>query len=471
MFRERVEKPIDPIPLVYANSLKRLDNEPDYSLTSLGIALLKNRIDGYGGISGLYYSFEDKASAMVNFVDRVKNVDTYPMYCYYIYTDNVEPSDAVKERLSEFKERKNITAFIKEKADSDCTVLYHEDKNIVGIFVNSRDFRMYHLLLSFISLYFPSLFKDHPMTEEDYALVRSLSNKEKDKFYETVKSLLSPYTLEFRRLQLTSLMKDIHEIKINNAYNTVSNARRDLANIEEQYGRMITALKQAIVVYEGLKATEKYDDPEEELVEYLANNKDIHDLNIENQNLYFSVTTLLNNYNEQAWKAFSSRGHIFDGQYGVHLPEIFSDINNRKILFNHIFSESPDLFVRMAGNYRLDLERCRVSTSSTYDYCRADPMFKDYVPNPHLKLFECLGGYKERVMPALRDRNYIAAVEICIASAGSVNLDEVQQTFRPFLGWILTNRNKILVTKDGKEMTPEEALVWLVDKEKENEAN
>ena len=72
-------------------------------------------------------------------------------------------------------------------------------------------------------------------------------------------------------------------------------------------------------------------------------------------------------------------------------------------------------------------------------------------------------------MPALRDRNYISAIEICIASAGSINLDEVTQTFRPFLGWVLSSTDKIIQTKDGTAMTPEEALVWLIDnKEKEN---
>lgn len=470
MFREHVEKPIDPIPQVYVDKLRRLNNEPDYSLTSLGVALLRPRIEDYKGISGVYYSFDNKASAVTDFVERVKNIDECPLYCYYIYDRDKDVTDIIKENLPDFKERANISTFIKEKSENDCMILYHETKNAVGIFVNSKDFRLYHLLTSFLSLYFPSLFAEKKMTEEDYVIARSLSNKEKDKFYSSIKQALQPYAVEFRKLQLCSLMKDIHETKINIALNKVNDLRGQVNQIETQYGNKIVELKNAIMIYEGMKATENYDEPEKALVEYLSNNKDIHGLNIEGNNLYFSVTTLLNNFNQQAWDSFSNSGHIYDGEYGATLPEIFRTRDNRKILFDAIFSDDPALYVRMAGNYKINIERCSVSTSSEYDYVNVDPMFKDYIPNPHLKLFECLGGYRDRILPALRERNYISAIEICIASAGSINLDEVTQTFRPFLGWLLTNTNKILQTKDGTEMTPQEALVWLVDNKEKKDA-
>lgn len=470
MFRERIEKPIDPIPQIYADKLQRLYNEPDYSLTSLGIALLKSRIENYDGISGVYYSYDNKANAYEDFIERIGLTDTHPLYCYYIYSEDSDVTDIVNEHLSEFKERQNISAFIKEKSDNDCTVLYHEIKNIVGIFVNSRDFRLYHLLMSFISLYYPSLFAEKKMTEEDYTIVKSLSNKEKDKFYASIQIVLKPYTIEFRRLQLSSLMKEIHNVKIRNALNNVNNLRSRVTSAEEQLGSFIAQMKEAIMIYEGMKATEQYDQPEATLVEYLANNKDIHGLNISDQYLYFSVTTLLNNFNEQAWRSFSDRGNIYDGEYGTTLLDVFKSRDNRKILLDAIFNEDPDLYIRMAGNYRIDLNQCRVYTSSGYDYENIDPVFKDYMPNPHLKIFECLGGYRDRIMPALRDRNYISAIEICIASAGSINLDEVTQTFRPFLGWVLSSTNKIIQRKDGTAMTPEEALVWLIDNKEKKDA-
>ena len=152
MFRERVERPIDPIPKVYADSLKRLVNEPDYSLTSLGIALMKPRIEDYNGINGVYYSSDSKADTIKDFKERVRLIDTNPLYCYYIY-NSADDSDneLIKDLLPEFKERQNITAFIKEKSGYDCTVLYHETMCAVGIFINTRDIRIYHLMMSFMT--------------------------------------------------------------------------------------------------------------------------------------------------------------------------------------------------------------------------------------------------------------------------------------------------------------------------------
>ena len=475
MFRERVDRPINPIPQAYADSLRRLANEPDYSLTCLGVALLKTRIDDYNGISGAYCTFESKAAAVGDFIERVKNIDTYPLYCYYIYNSDQNSADVeeiITNNLPEFKKRGNITAFIKEKSDSDCTVLYHEVMNAVGIFVNSRDFRMYHLLMSFLPLYYPALFADKKMTDEDYNLVKSLSNKEKDRFYAAIQNLIRPYTAEFRRLQLGTLIKNVHETKIRNALSEVNTLKQEANNLEQQYGRLMTQIRDAVIKYEGMKAVEQYDAPEEDLVEYLSTNRNIYGLEIENQVLTFSVTTLLNNFNEEAWKSYSSRGSIFDGEYGVALLDTFKKRDNRKILLDAIFSEDPELYIRMAGNYKLDLDHCRIYTNGHYNYEAVDPVFKDYMPNPHLKIFECLGGYKDRIMPALRNGEYISAVEICMASAGSINLDEVTQTFRPFLGWVLTSTNKIIQTKDGTAMTPEEALVWLIDqKEKKDETD
>ena len=264
-------------------------------------------------------------------------------------------------------------------------------------------------------------------------------------------------------------MKQLHEVKINAAKNQVESQKNEIRRVEDAYASAIATLRRLIVEFEGLKATESYDDAEENLVEYLTMNKDVRCLRFSDNRLYFAITGLLNNYNVDAWNTFSTRGNIYDGDYGVRLPEAFKNLDNRKLLFDNIFSEEPLLMVRTAGNYCLRFEDCRVTCEGRYDYEANDPVFENYIPNPHIYWHACLGGYKDKVMQALKARNYIGAIELCVASAGSVNLDETTMTFRPFLGQILTSKAKVLVTKDGQEFTPEEALVWLADQKKEEE--
>lgn len=467
MFRECINYPIEPISEEYTNTLTRITNEPDYSLTCVGIAMLKSRIEGYRGIDGAFLSFGTKQDCVNDFIDRIKSVDDVPMFCYYKYSNAGLDKAEVAAQLPEFKEKQSISVFVESKLGFECQVFYHEQKNIAGIFVNTFDMRLYHVMLSFMSLYFPSLFKDKPLTEDDYSLIKSLSKKDKNDFFACIKKMTKNYSLEFRRIQLGSFMKQLHEVKIQSAGNNVATQRREVANIERRLNEAVAMLKTLIVTYEGMKATEQYDAPEEEMVEYIATNKDIHNLRFVNGCLYFSVSTLLNNYNISAWETFSRRGHIYDGNYECRLADVFNSEKNRRILLDSIFSEDPVFMIRMAGNYSLNFNNCSISTDDCYDYVMADPIYIKYIPNPHLKRFACLGGYKDKVMRALRERNYIGAIELCIASAGSVNLDETTQTFRPFLGWVLSSTEKILVTKDGREFTPEEALVYLADKEKE----
>ena len=463
MFRDAVSQPISPIPVEYVNNLSRIAREPDYSLSCLGIAMLRKRIPDYGGFSGTYVTCENKSAALEDFKERVKTIDTLPLFCYYIYNNN----DVEIEDCEGCKEKVQVSSFIKEKTSNECQVMYHETKNAVGIFVNTRDMKIYHLLLSFISLYYPSLFKEQPMKEEDYNIVKSLSKTDKTFFFGEIKKAVKEYEAEFRHIQLSILLAQMHETVVAQALNEVDTQRSNIRDIERRYAQAIAQLKDLIVRYEGLKATENHDQVEKDLIEYLTDNKFVNNIRIENNCLYFDVAANLTNYNENAWRIFSDRGHIYDGEYHADLLPVFKSRENRKLLLDNIFSEDPKIIVKMCGNYRLDMRDCSVHCYGDYDYICADPMYKSYIPNPHIKNYECLGGYKDKVSKALFERNFIAAIELCIASTGSVNIEETEQNFRPFIGWIMSSTEKVLKKKDGTEMTPEEALLWLHDEVKE----
>ena len=473
MFRESIDRPIDPIPRSYVTSIKRPYNEPDYSLTCLGIALLRPRMEQYCGIGGGWWIATEENTAVDSFLSDINRneEEECPRFYYYAYRVSSD-KEMIKRKLNEkgFKIKENIGDLLMSKANVECIAAYHETKNIAAIFVNNRDIRYYHMLISFLKLLFPTLFKDKDMTEEDYNLVKALSKTDKNVFIQRIQESLKPYVMEFRREMLENLLKSMHEVKVQNAANDVSQQRNRIREVEAEFSRAVEYLNQLIVTYEGMKATENYGKPEEELVEYLSTKEEIHNLEVDGNNLKFTVATLLNNYDADTWATFARQGYIFDGNYRdrsgeVRLLSIFNDKNNRKILLNNIFCESPEFAVKIAGNYVMNLSNCHLTTSRSYDYADADPVFADCIPNPHIKNFACLGGYEDKVAHELMERNYIGAIELCCASAGSVNLSETEQNFRPFIGWILSTRGKVLHRKDGVDMSPEEALVYLIDKE------
>lgn len=468
MFRELINQPIDPIPVEYINTLSRLENEPDYSLTCLGIAMLKHRVENYRGITGVYKNYDDETMCVADAFTRLERCNDVPTFCYYTYSQVDDDSDIkakIKEKGLEIKEP--IGALIKQKADVKCVAVFHPEKNFGAIFINSRDNRYYHLLISFLSLLLPNLFKDKELTDMDYNLIKALSKNDKNAFVQRVQESVKPYIMEFRRIMLGVLIKAMHEVKIDSALSDVNSYRTHIEEARKRLSELTVSLRTAIVQYEGLKATEYMDKPEEDLVDYLSTNPMVHNLHVDGNTLSFCVATLLNNYNVDSWNTFAHRGFIFDGDYNRDLLEAFKSEDNRKLLLNSIFNESPEFAVKMAGNYNLNIYDNRLTCSRHFDYQQQDPIFKDYVANPHIELFACLGGYEDRVEEALEERNFVGAIELCCASAGSVNLDETTQVFRPFLGWIMNSRNKILHRRDGVDMTPEEALVYLAEKEKE----
>ena len=473
MFRDYIQNPIDPIPGEYTRKLKRLTNEPDYSLTCLGIAMLKPRMKDYEGIDGSYAYFENEASCVEDFKTRSLITANSPTLFYYMYSSESDADVRTMLEGSDYLEKQNIGTLLKDKAKTKCIAVYHKDQNVAAIFVNSRDIRYYHLLISFIPLLFPNMFVEMPLRKpEDYDIIKSLSKPDQNAFVEKIQDAVKPYLTEFRSVMLNEFLHNMHEVKIAAAMQQVNEWRQRVHDREEEYANTIQALKQAIVTYEGMKAVEVFGDAEKELVDYLTTKEEIHNLKIIDNKICFTVATLLINYNENAWTTFSERGGIYDGDYArdgerLHMLPVFQEKKNRKKLLDNLFSASPDFSVKICGNYEMNIEACRLKARRDYDYVAADPMYDSYLPNPHLRIFACLGGYENRVMNALRDQNYIGAIEMCCASAGSVDLDETEQTFRPFIGWILSSEKKILRRNDGVDMTPEEALIWLIDKEKE----
>lgn len=480
MFRDLLNNPIDPIPIDYINTLSRPTKEVDMTLTHIGIAMLRPRIENYTGITGCYQTLSEESACVNDFLtNQYPKLDNAPMLCYYVYRN--KNADGASEKLlkeSGFELKENISTLMATKGNVKCIAAYHPVKNCAALFVNSNDIRFYHMLISFVSLLWPSLFKDKPLTEQDYNIVKALGKTDKNTFIQQIQTSIAPYIVEFRKMMLATLLKNIHQTKIESAKHDVAGQRQYVEKVANDYDEAMKRLKTLIVTYEGLKATESFDEVEEDLIEYLSTKKELHNLSVVGQEITFSVATLLNNYNADAWRIFSERGSIYDGEYGpeanpsnIQLLDVFKDKTNRKIFLDNVFSESPDFAIKIAGNYRLDLYGCNVRSERGYNYIAADPVYTSYIPNPHLKIFSCLGGYETRINRALRDRNYVAAVELCCTSAGSVDLDETAQTFRPFLGWVLTSREKIMHRRDGVDMTPEEALIWLIDKEKKNETN
>ena len=486
MFRDAITC-IDPIPAEYGNNLIRLRDEADWSLTCLGLALLKSRIPDYNGIAGksyLYQPFTTLRECINHFNSDKKEINlehpNVPTFFYYTYKfeDNLDILAELND--PSLKTNIKIETLIQQKSESKCRVVYNEKEPCAAVFINNRDIRIYHLLISFLSLYFPSLFVEHPMEEKDYSVVVTLNKKEQEPFICAIREALKPYVVDFKKTQMKALIKAMHASKINALYVALSNQRSYAEALMSQYQDAQKEVRRLSIEYEGSMVVETMDKPEEELIEFISSHDQIRTISLNGNQLRFTVATRLNNFNWDEFESCKRRDEmtgdgVFNGKYehrgwGTNnLLPVFMDRENRKKFLSYIFREDSDLSVKLVSNYVLDLVANTATVNKNFDYIKADPLYKDYIPNPHHKIFSCLGGYEGRIPDALRKRNYIAAIELCVASASSIDIAESEQTFRPFLSWLMTSTDKVLIRSDGESMTPEEAFIWIVDKEKKEE--
>ena len=464
MFRERISV-ISPVSTVYADSLIRPDNEPDYTLTLLGIGCLRRKLPEYKGISGKY------GTVTLNYIKDNINYEDNGVAFYYLITKehmNAETREFLADKG--FIHREPVEKLLKMKFSTleSAEVMYSTKKNIALVVVPYDRLDLYHFVLSFLPLYYPNIYTK-PLTKEDpeVAPLSALCKNSPDEFRRTYPALVEEYRREFMHIELEGLMKRFHEMEIQRYADRDRNLRSEAQSMFDRYVAKMEEVREAAMLLAGARAFHGENEKEKELINYLETAKEVRDIRISGSEITFTVATRLKQFDSDSWAVFARKGGIFDGNYRADLKETpFAHIENRKIFLNSIFSDDPKFEIKLVGNYSFDVYHQYVNSNRGYNYEALNPDYKNYIPNPHLKLFSCLGNYETRIVNRIREDDLITAIELCIASAGSINLDETEQTFRPFLGWLLTNENKVLVRYDGVEMTPQEALIWLLDEQK-----
>ena len=92
----------------------------------------------------------------------------------------------------------------------------------------------------------------------------------------------------------------------------------------------------------------------------------------------------------------------------------------------------------------------------------------DYLPNPHLTKFQCMGANEPVVNDAMLRQDYVAVLEQCIASNKNIDLSDsaVRGEFATQL--YFEKKYRCIALPDGRNVTPAEAVLWLKEKEEKN---
>lgn len=436
--------------------LKRISTEGFGSDVVAGAtlrSLLFNRLPKDEAFVGRYYEVDQGWNDVVEMSEESRR--DYMRNAFFVVNYSNEENFTLFEG---FEQMQKIDEFF--KTFMTCHVIVNPAINSAVVYIKDCNTRLIHLSLCLFPRYYPTYFGAEGksnLTTEERELCKTLSMRNADEFVKAVVRIgdAAGFEKEYTARLLSGYMRRNVERMIQTAVDERTRAEHRLEQNIEEYRTLYQDLQDKIIRIEGLRAQDSNDDTE--LADYFAHHDCIRLDKVSGDTLCVYILTEMNWFDLDYYKRASANKSI----YAVDHSQKFDRLEDRQLLMDSIFSDDPKFRIRMCAYYEVSMS-ADVSVHSHWDF-PAEYM-KKYIPNPHLQIHACLGGYREPIRKRIREGNLMGALDQCIASAQSVNLLERTQTFDPFMKQVFNSNNKILVDNEGNEYTPLEALKKLKEK-------
>ena len=394
--------------------------------------------------------------------DRYFNMEALNASLYTLSVINGDPKRMEKMDCAEkWVSMDDIRNFVMSKMKIDIAI-YHNEEIHSTFVVGNIDPKVEHVIAFFIPRFFKPLFVDNRPTESEMAVLNGLLNPSSRAFLTAMANLAAERGLDAKisASKVANCTKIFMRAKLRTAQRNEENLRRAAEEAYNRYVSSRTDYNTARIFLEGVKAASERDSEEsKELYEFVMTHPNFRILRVgEDGYIELVVLNYLDMYDADGFEVFN---HSFFERVARDTGWNVDDV---KLVLDHIFSADPMFRVRTCGYYMLNIDGY-VSSERSYSYNEVDR-----IPNPHLNLHACLGQHGPQITECLKNGNILGALMQCNASVMSVNIHETSATFAPFcVSLIRETTNRYLETKDGTRMNAKEALEHIKKKEGEAE--
>lgn len=455
---------------------------PEQSIGATARALLDSRIDdGKFSIKVGSSYIGDWRTEPAKHIDMIFNGEAHNIPCtlevyqecasdeHTIKSSFESITEAFNELYPKYKAPKDLSLFVKRTVGQEA-VFFIDEKNkntIVFLFSKGENFiKAYHLIQSFMPRLLPWFFKKKPINEEEAVLLRSLTKTDPAEYIRILADLESK--LGYKDFLIKETVRDITTISYKNELNRIRNEieayARKMDNALDAYKVAESSHNNLCVQESGLLyRIENADTDNTEIYDWLKTHKNVQILSLsDNGILEIAVKTYISNFDFDCFdKMFKNHSSYLYKGYTVS-KEAFSKVKDRERFIDEIMGENGRLKLKVRAYYKLGSGG--VATTKDYRYPFG---YEEYLTNPHQYFFACLGTFPNVINPALRNGDYITALEQCCISAGTINLAEANQTVRPFMEQVFNSDKKIIQMPDGSSRTPEEAYRWILEQDED----
>lgn len=361
----------------------------------------------------------------------------------------------------------DVSKFLEQNGKVRARVFISEERKSVLIFVEKLDIKRWHLLQSLIPRYMPWYVRENPFNDEEVALIRSLTKRYAPDYTELIEQFAKKF--DFRTQAVRNMLRGFENAfekdKLQAVQRQITDNRNRLERLEQQFRDLYVQIADLTTQELGLIAKIRGDGDngeDTEFMEYFLCNKSLNLVRVSGGEIEFIVETTISSYDpevvETALDKFGKS--FFYRHYETHGKYQNKEMTDERIhrLVKALFLDEV-LKLRVCAAYRLNFANGGYYGLRNYNY--PAEILVDHVPNQHIQVYGCLGNNESYIRRAMVNRDYVAAVSNCCASATNANFTEANTgTF--FMQKICANDvGKIIQMPDGSTATPLDAVKWL----------
>lgn len=461
------------------------DYNGDFTFLSTLRALVAPRMQD-GEEIRLYFNNSDFTASAVSSNDArrvvraIYEVDYYSSGSIVIHSfngrqeDNYACMELMKSTFcntySGWQRLEKVTEFFRKTFYCMCFV--NPERRMVTLFVDSLNVRKMHYLQCAIFAFLPWYFNpEDGVKADEMELIQSLREKTPEKYEECIAKIASKY--DFRTMHIRKALAGFEtryekrecERTMDSIRSTV-NKIEDLENRLSEYFRQKREYEIRLLGLETKIASSEGQDSE--IMEYFLCNQKLVIDSVDDCTMTFATKDYMTYFDEDM-----ARSVIDNDRSYVYLPDgracnNYIEAADMKKLMYAIFIEQT-LKLRFCSAYLFELG-CRVRGIRGYNY---GAEFRDYMPNPHIDRYSCIGNYERAINNCIKNNDYIGALEQSIASCKSLNFGDstVMKVFmKRMYGIDGYSHNRCIETPDGKVLTPKEAVAWMKAEEERKAA-
>lgn len=344
-----------------------------------------------------------------------------------------------------------------------CSCYMHPGLQKVVVFAPSLSTAKMHYLQCSILALLPWFFNpDDGISNDEMALIRSLMEKQPDKYLECLDKLANKmdFRSNFLRKSLDGFVAKAEEADKSRLITRNRDIEVNLGNYYDQIRKLNQELRTNQATLIGIDLRIANNEKNTELSDFFIGNKNVDLVLTDGRVLRMATHGVLTYFDSDlAEKVISNReSYIYDVN-----PSISDD--DIELLMTRVFIDQI-LQIRVCAMYDIKAGS-GVTGREGADFSGLSDEYRTCLPNPHIDRYACLGDYALQMQQFVNMGNYIGAIETCVASSRNLNFGD-STVMKLFVRELFDEQHEkkcvvIPATEDTEEqyVSAREAVEWL----------